>query len=364
MAFQRGPHVRDIFVGKDKIESGHLHYDTKESQSNFMVKTKNKNKQQNANNKPTKLGQYKPRILSDSDEINVPVPKHSPVRTGNQILDKPRPYIVGDKNTPIVLHPIGADDDISDNGDVNSNQETNPLQTSNPMFDKVTELGKIQTETEIIDGIVIPPPDYEEEVATMNFYEEIREKVDFTKPVHRNYGGEDFSKFLDDDDDEILEHGGLTWHSQRPPARNPLPSFDKKAKTEVKRKYQKRESKKTNKHFNTQKRNSLRNFSFADSKFADKGADRPSSGKKDKNNKEEMEFSVYGDADNFMNSNNKSYETFLHARHGDLPDLYHDNRQTDEDKEMHSPKQKDGNFWKKLTLRFKRQSSYDMSTVD
>ncbi|ESO82237.1 hypothetical protein LOTGIDRAFT_237071 [Lottia gigantea] len=342
MAFHRGPHVRELFVTKD---------DNKKDKKTKVKNTKNVKE-------PPKFYQYTPKILTEDPMVNVLIPREDPVTS----FTTSQPYIIGDKDVPIILHPISQEEDIpADYQEKDRPQRTR--ETSNPVFNK-QEAARVE-KSEMINGVVIPPPDYHDET----IYAEIHERVDLSKPLHRHYGGEDFSKFLDEDDDS--NHGGLTWRSEKPQPRSSIPAFEKKSKTEIKRpsRYQKRESKvkslfgTSKSKTNTAKRHSqIRDFSFADSKTIVKDSEHVNLSRKISSS------SDGGDVDNFINPLGKeqSYESFLEARHG-YSDFSGDSAPIHGGGEYYdgppSPLQKENNFWKRLTWRFrhKNNNSYYMA---
>lgn len=123
----------------------------------------------------------------------------------------------------------------------------------------------------------IPPPDYEDEEVTIDFDEEAEEFLDPNKKfrntnAYRELEGDDFGKYLDEDDYEFdvpRRPRPPSMSSKSRPAPSPLkPKYNKqheniksnKKAGKAKKRQEKREA-------NLMKRNTIRDFTFSDSKI-------------------------------------------------------------------------------------------------
>nr|KAG5711793.1 hypothetical protein BaRGS_023557 [Batillaria attramentaria] len=238
---------------------GAFEYEQKESKGNYDIKKKRR-----APPPPTGLGQYKPKILSDDSLGNVPANRNSEESTSTAPTRPPRrssgsqhqngnagnsgqvrALVMGDKDTPMVLHPSGddamevdADDDESLllRSDVVAVHEGG-TETDNPLFNMRQDSIEEAEQTQEPEGVFIPAPDYDEEEKTIELTDEPEEDFDPSprrgKKVYKEYAGEDFSQYLSDDEtDPRVE-------LRRPP-RRPMHIMERKSKTEAKRPHYKK----------------------------------------------------------------------------------------------------------------------------
>ena len=235
------------------------------------------------------------------------------------------------------------------------------------------------------EEVFIPDPDYEEEEQTMNFYED-EEETDFgsergeenklqrqrrAQPVLKTYVGEDLSHFLSEDEEDVVNGDKLPSQPvnskpskpQKQPKTRPVsgsvkdhskkdsrPKIDNNRTlfNQPKSVSKKRGSKKDK----PQQFNSVRSFSYADSKYGTQGRAA---------GRGLMSAGAADDSEMFLQSES-SYESFLRSRHGDaipFPDA--NDSGIDEDFVPSSSNKKDGPIWKKLTLRLKNRKSKDYS---
>ncbi|KAK7100832.1 uncharacterized protein [Littorina saxatilis] len=452
---RRGAHVRDLFVNQTapNLGMGSFESDQNGSRKSYDLGGSKKKKRAPAPPVSAGLGQYKPRILSDESVTNVPSnlsvdnpvrpPRPSKNKVDNPLnnfantshnSDVSRPIIMGDKDTPLVLHPTPDPDDLdfnvidislsSDGAPLTLNSEGMPgrgqdgLGTENPLFqmheeeqeaaidltvtadqaanekvfdfsgsaDEVTNgtetshlngifqfgADRDPTENEEPEGIFIPPPDYDEEEKTMVFDEEDLEAGTSSSPrrgqkVFKEYYGEDYAQYLSDE--ETGPHKAATVRPRRLHHNNVV---DRKTKTEAKRPhYKKRESiagkGKKDKSFTGS--NSLRNFSFADSKFG------TITGSKKRQHSIPSVSEETDEAELFV-STGESYEQFLRMKNGE--DLTNESTGPTYGFQgggflaghplgmpsdvTRTPKEIErDNVWKKLTQRFRNRRSVDLS---
>ena len=411
---QRGLHVRELFVQNGPGSGApSFQYAQKESRSSYDIKSKKKNR---APPPPVGLGQYKPRILSGDSSVNV-LNDHvtSPVRpprpskgrgsasTANnnnnndddgKDVDRTRPFIMGDKDTPMMLHPSDdvrdVDlylDDLALTSTGMPGHAGRQLGTDNPLFrleeeeeekekeeegssDALTPNGLPHmtngAESEETDGVYIPAPDYDEEEKTMVFPDEPDEQESNSpqrgKKVYKEYYGEDFAQYLSD------EENGQGEVMRRPRRRGAAGHHaERKSKTEAKRPmYKKRDSlpSKGKKDRGFSGTHSLRDFSFADSKFGTLTREK-------KRHSLPAVADDTADAELFVNTGD-SYEHFLRSKNGEelgdvltdvpygqgragflpnAPPMYAGTAPTKD------------SLWKKLTWKFKKQArrSFDLS---
>ncbi|XP_076462368.1 uncharacterized protein LOC143294776 [Babylonia areolata] len=430
----RGPHVRELFVktGPAVAAVGPFEGDQSESRTSYDLGGKRK-RVGAPTPQPVGLGQYKPRILADNTDANIPLhhghpddprqPSNSRApdsgadrsagthQEGSHSHSHSRPFMVGDKDTPLVLHSpsdtYGLERDVRALTVSPSREgEGMVIGTSNPLFDlqetptangdvsvsggkvrhyekrkdkkgekqrehreqhrelqhreQFRELqhreqqGELQHREQFRElqhreqhrepeGVYIPAPDYDEEEKTMIFSDEPDDDELSSemsgKKIYREYYGEDFSQYLSDDEnglDDILHRHSRSSHM-----------VDRKSKTEVKRNhYKKRDSLagKDKKDKGFQGSSSLRNFSYADSKFGTLTAShrRPSVNSLSEKTEE---------AELFVNTGS-SYEHFLCSKNGEgpveagVPHMPHT---------FTRPAHKKDTLWKKLTWKFKKQ---------
>lgn len=203
------------------------------------------------------------------------------------------------------------------------------------------------------DGVYIPAPDYEEEEMMMAIPEEPEEdypgKQQRPTKVFKEYAGEDFGQYLSDDEngyEEILRR-----------ASRPNLQMDNRSKTEVKRPQNKKreplpmKNKKDKSGFS-----SLRNFSYADSKFG-----TITGQKKNPNHASRPEGSK--EAEMFVNTGD-SYEQFLYSKNGEDPRQVGMDHSSGHSASSGYPGQAHSrdSVWKKFTWKMKKQvNSFDLT---
>lgn len=397
---QRGANVRELFAKNGPAtEVGSFEYKQKESRSSYDIKSKKKNR---APPPPSGLGQYKPKILSGDINVNVavnhdaspvrpprpskaraPVPTATTNINNNNVVGT-RPFIIGDKDTPMTLqssddtHNLDpyVDDLALTSEDMTGHEQD--LGTDNPLFhlqeeedeDAPMPNGVVHMNgaerragTGEADGVYIPPPDYDEEEKTMVFPDEPDEDGSGSprhgKKVYKEYHGEDFAQYLTDEENG---HGEVTTRSKRASHH-----VDRKSKTEAKRPlYKKREllpiKSKKDKGFSGS--HSLRDFSFADSKFGTLTREK-------KRHSLPSASGESGEAELFVNTGD-SYEHFLRSKNGEeLADVFTDTSYgqggagfSNIPPRYAGPAHNKDTLWKRLTWKFRKQArrSFDLST--
>ncbi|XP_060597354.1 uncharacterized protein LOC132751222 [Ruditapes philippinarum] len=227
----------------------------------------------------------------------------------------------------------------------------------------------------------IPPPDYEDEEMTMEFEDDYEPMVDYERnnaKVYRELEGDDFGKYIQEDDYEFdapnrpLRHppppgsqGGHFMQNRPRHVQKPLKSnknIDKKM-TKSKKKHAPSEP--------NMKRNTIRDFTFSDSKigWGDRTTKSTSAkGRYIKHNKDRMRID---NAETFGQKDTKgSYEEFLRVKNGiplESPNSSDSGVDTGEERHhmnmyQHSqPKQmRNGKYenkqsmWQRLTWRFRK----------
>ena len=235
------------------------------------------------------------------------------------------------------------------------------------------------------EGVFIPAPDYDEEEKTMVLEEE---EGDFDmnfdprrkRDVYREYQGEDFAQYLSDEDNGADFTQTYTSRPRRPP---PQPfkhhTTERKPKGENKRLFKKRDAGVANtKHKKSPDKSisgsqSLRNFSYADSKFGTING---------RNKRHSLPRSLSQEAEeaDLFAETGSSYEQFLSHRNGDV------NMSMDNDRPVSMlvddrpfgeaalglperppsyarQSSKKDTLWKKLTWRFKQpKHSFDLTS--
>ena len=412
---------------------GSFNQQQQESRSSYDMGGSKKKKR--APPPPAGLGQYKPKILSDHSAVNVPVnrpatngaadapvrpPRRGDVTQDNTGVDSSsnngdsngggsnKAFIIGDKDTPMVIHPAGSRDSnrldlhvgkLSLTPDELPGQEGS-LGTSNPLFhlhhsaqhnggtsppssgrDKPSTGDDPEAENDEPNGVYIPEPDYDEEEKTMVFPDDDEDDyppgLQPEKKVYKEYYGEDFSQYLSDEESGVdVSPRYRPKRGSRTGSGSHSGGADRKSRTEGKRSlYRKRgdslPSSKSKKDKAVSGSNSLRTFSFADSKF---GTLRGSSGKR--HSVPSLSEDTGEEAERFV-TNGSSYERFLRSRNGEeLGDVFYDDSQGvgegsgagfvpgEVPSRYLRPSDKKDNLWKKLTWKFKRQArkSLDLST--
>ncbi|KAL8577773.1 hypothetical protein ACOMHN_001642 [Nucella lapillus] len=386
---QRGPHVRDLFVQPGpSVGVAHLEADNQESRANYALGSK---KKRPAPPPPAGLGHYKPKILSGTNDSNITISqataapadaRHTANGRGPESKPTPlssnnnnRPFIIGDKDTPLVLH-AASDDHYSAERDIcdqkvsaTSEADGAFMGTSNPLFDAQSPKVNLANghaarddqreerkgrENGEPDRVFIPRPDYDEDEKIMVFSDEPDDDDDLLseqpgKKVYKEYDGEDFAQYLSDE--EIGTDNAPTWHKRSSHAP------DWKSKTEAKRTlYKKREPStlpgKTNgkKDKSFPGPGSVRNFSYADSKYGTLNGGS-SSKRASVHSLSELDT---GEAELFVNTGS-SYEHFLCSKNGEeLPPVLSEVPQVPF--RYTRPAHKKDTLWKKLTWRFKNHA--------
>ena len=226
----------------------------------------------------------------------------------------------------------------------------------------------------------IPPPDYEDEEMTMDFEDDYEPIADYERSngrVYRELEGDDFGKYMQEDDYEFDApnrplrrpppggHGGhflqnRPRHIQKPTKSNK--NIDKKI-TKSKKKHAPSEQ--------SMKRNTIRDFTFSDSKigWGDRTVKSTSAkGRYIKHNKDRMRIDK---AETFGQKDNKgTYEEFLRVKNGiplESPNSSDSGVDTGEERhhmnmyQRSQPKQmRNGKYehkqtmWQRLTWRFRK----------
>lgn len=221
----------------------------------------------------------------------------------------------------------------------------------------------------------IPPPDYDDEEVTMTFGDEERDQFeqDYQQSrVYREFEGEDFARYLQDDE-------GYEFDSRPPPLRQMKgrpaprpPTYDNRFHN----KKGDKPKKKSKRNETDMKRNTIRDFSFSDSKIGWGDRTVKSTSAKGRYIKREKERTRI-DTSIPQKTDPGSYEEFLRVRNG-LGPLESPNSsdsgveveiKNHENMYYHSqPKQmrngkydKKRSVWQKLTWRFRK--SLDMSQI-
>lgn len=400
--------MRDLFGQNGPGTS--FQYDHKESKASYNISPKKKNR---APPPPSGLSQYRPKILTtDSHAPGIVAIHHEggqlltspsgnnevaslPVRpprlgkgqssadsTANGGVNSSSPFIIGDKDVPMVLH--APDEDLSGDQerDIGDRQRLTSVDgmpgyesqgTENPLFrmqdgeeeeermdtgegsrasdsydvagdwDRVYQNGDIHHPAKISDhrdklnGVYIPDPDYDEDEKTLVLEDEDGDldlhlnPEDRGQKVYKEYHGEDFAQYLSDEDAprDMLQTLKRPSHSR---SHNHL--ADRKSKTEAQRPhFKKRDSvfsqggagKGKNRERNSiSGSHSLRDFSFNDSKFGT--VTGGNNHKRHSLSLTSSHDSASEEAEIFVETGN-SYEQFLRHRNGQVPaDGVGDNR--------------------------------------
>lgn len=164
------------------------------------------------------------------------------------------------------------------------------------------------------EEIYIPEPDYDEDEVTLSFKNEDFGNTDSQEnspgQLFKNYEGEDFGKYLSDEED-IVDTNGYTWRKNI--QYQTIKPTSQKANTEIKRNRPKTPKtaqamfKSAPKIKGNIIRHNLRDFSYADTKISVK----PANGKTESRYQKKQE--KFTDDDDFMRTKN-SYEKFLSTR--------------------------------------------------
>ena len=182
---------------------------------------------------------------------------------------------------------------------------------------------------------IIFSEDEEDSVPSKETKEEARLRRQRADLPMKQYHGEDFSHFLtDDEDDFFLDDDAPSVVST--PAKMMMTQKEVKPATVSQKssifKGSKKQSKKENKS------NSVRSFSYADSKYA-------------------TQSKASGQKMNMAELGGDSYESFLRSRHGGDAIPLQDVEDSGIDENSFSGAKKDGKLWKKLTVRLKNKKS-------
>ncbi|XP_013071711.2 uncharacterized protein LOC106058759 [Biomphalaria glabrata] len=432
----KGPKIHEIFSNAGKNIA--FTYENQETKQQIQL-----SKKKNAVSGPgmKKFGGYKPKILSgqndflslqnDTPNVSLGLSGNSVSRT-NQTLTKPKPWVIGDKNVPMVLAPLSSEED-NDSVDVNGNNHDNghindapndfghlyndqmrdvenSMRTQNIHSDTSTLISYSSDHDQGVDNpaaslmsivdtlnageapekpphingkhhhptvdlshsnsvdvhvseeVFIPAPDYDEEERTLDFTSEDTDDPDSpeggqrnpkARPLSKVYDGEDFSQYLSDDDDNNVE---LRQKSNKNTLTRKSTSEAAKPKLNQKHLMFKQNTLGKNKRHSSGSVpgfNSVRHFSYADSKFGTKG----------RNTSKSMAFTELTDeGDVFLSANSQqgSYESFLRSRNGDvIPHRETSDSGLDmvEDGHLAHQRNKGDTLWKKMTYRFKHKSS-------
>lgn len=236
--------------------------------------------------------------------------------------------------------------------------------------------------TEIKRNVIPEPaPDYDDEEVTINFDEQTDElvlqyrssKSSKPKPVYRDIDGEDFGKYLEEDEYEFDNQRFLSGPLHAQPRKEGR--YQKGPKPNA------QQSKKQKQINNINKRNTIRDFSFSDSKIGWGDRTVKSTSAKGRNIKREKERNRV-DMQSHFNSRPGpgSYSEFLSIKNG-IPlespnssdsgvEMDDNGRPKSEIFYHHQPKHIRGggkyehkpSMWQRLTWRFKR--SVDLTPVD
>lgn len=393
---------------------------------NYQPKILSESKSPTANS----LFQQKPQE-NNNEHIFVNAIVRAPVEVKN---NTPNPYIVGDKGVPLRNDSQTADsfvipkpippprryrssvkivaqsedlrrnnplydrsvsqrpDKVSFNLDVSLNNcDTGMLSgIGNPVFrsretkdssdgtvqNKVIKSTQVVNENHIKDYPYIPPPDYFEEEVTVDFADESNAVIQQTRNsvIYTEYEGEDFGKYLEDDQLEKLydvqsqghkhyetrHFSGATYHGRN---RKRTGNHDKMSKQTDSRKI----------------KNTIRNFTFLDSKIG-WGGDKTvnSTSAKGRYMKRERDRKRIDTSGQFSSERGPgSYEDFLRVKNGislESPnssdsgvDISDDSQQMDmylksRPKQVRNGQQADRkpSIWRRLTWRFRK--SVNIST--
>ncbi|XP_059155199.1 uncharacterized protein LOC131940548 [Physella acuta] len=401
MKMSKVPRAHEIFHNPALGKTSVFQYNEQESMQKLKLNSK---KSATPVSGMKKFGGYKPKILGGQSDFlalqqDTERTNESSVVSRDTSPTKPRPWVVGDKNVPMVLGTLEDDDDyVDENGNnpemyLNGFGRVNDLRDTDDVkdIDDVKDLddhARSETSTLVSQhsddlrhglanaayvsssvsdigstdhlpagdlpaddrpepsGVFIPAPDYDEEERTLDFNSEDtdegedhqRANPQRTKPVMKVYDGEDLSRYLSDDDDEVdsevqLRHNGKSHKGTV----NPKHTLFKQSQSK---------SKKT--RGGTQGHGSVRSFSYADSKFGTKG----------KASSKSLVADAPDDSQRFLtaNTHQSSYESFLRSRNGDvLPSTELNDSGVDMGEEF--GQHKDGTLWKKMTVRLKNRLS-------
>lgn len=228
----------------------------------------------------------------------------------------------------------------------------------------------------------IPPPDYEDEEVTIDFDEEVEEFLEMRRNntnnarVFNELEGEDFGKYLEDD----YEFDVPARRAPRPPNQSQFGKVRQAPKPPKQQKYNKhpdnkkaaKQKKKQEKRETSMKRNTIRDFTFSDSKIGWGDRTVKSTSAKGRYIKREKDRKRIDNGGQFVqNGEPGSYEEFLRAKNG-IPlespnssdsgvEMGEDSRTMEEMYMKNQPRQmREGSkydkptVWQRLTWRFKK----------
>ncbi|XP_067679099.1 uncharacterized protein [Haliotis asinina] len=358
MAMNRGPHVRELFIGQST--SG-FEYEGKEGKKKYNLNGKGKG------GGFSQLGAYKPKILSSDESGNVPIDKSANPEHGDRdkVGKVNKAFIIGDKDIPMTIEPSENIYSEIQEPFIASSSESGNQFSSNPVFnDSSTSAtlhhGNVYREqrsqsrqsvpVERIGGVDVPAPDYEEEEMTLDFEGDDRVHDKRRDSIYKEFPGEDFSRYLSDDEEDYeFDRPVYTVRSKPPVSRRVLQKKDSKSRTEAWRGDKpKRDSSKSLFKQNAKNtgKTTLRYYSVNDTKLGiglDGAARKPQ--------KKSIRDGVPYES---------SYESFLQARNGgprwgSLESSSSDSgHETGDDFKRGAKGNNTGTFWKKLTIKFKK----------
>ncbi|XP_046338178.1 uncharacterized protein LOC124119636 [Haliotis rufescens] len=365
MAMNRGPHVRDLFIGQS---SAGFEYEGKEGKKKYNLNGKGKS------GGFSQLGAYKPKILSNDGIGNIaidnsPKPEHS---DRDKVGKVNKAFIIGDKDIPMTIEPseniyseiqetyTASSSDAGDqfrSNPIFNDSATSPTLHHGNVYREQRSQSRPSVPSERIGGMDIPAPDYEEEEMTLDFEGDDLAHAKRRSSIYKEFPGEDFSRYLSDDEEEYeFDRPIHTVRSKPPVSRKVLQKKESsKSRTEARRvEKPKRDSTKT--LFKQNAKNSgkttLRYYSVNDTKLGI-GVD----GTVRKQQKKSLRDGVPYES---------SYESFLQSRNGgprwgSLESASSDSgHETGDDiKRGVKGRDKNGTFWKKLTIKFK-QTGYNL----
>lgn len=381
--------VSQLFGGNSSfLKAGNFEYEQKETKTKYDLK-----KKKHVSPPAGGLGQYKPKILTLDSSGQVPAYKESEDKKAsnkgrapllpheatkengstsafgtfqtNNGINTSRPFVVGDKDTPMVLYDTPDFKEVAsglhnlsltseDGRQVPTSSSTPGIETRNPLFMTTTEKEKATSTENKQQDIFIPAPDYDEEEKTIDFTDDgdVTEQASPSrgKQVFKEYGGEDFAHYLFEEEAETV--------TMRP--KQVSIQTQRKSQTEAKRSYyKKRGSSSPSKRLSKKDKaasgslSSLRNFTYADSKFGTVAmAEKPRTSVRSLTDVE-VEAEVFVDT-------GSSYETFLRSINGEFvngaftsDELASVPKMSKPDHSEGSQKQGKDTLWKRLTWRLK-----------
>ncbi|KAH9515386.1 hypothetical protein Btru_014316 [Bulinus truncatus] len=434
---QTGPKVHEIFSNSALGKNNAFVFRNQEQKQQIQLSSKKKNNAGQVQGMK-KFGGYKPKILAgnndflaiqnEAQDVSRDLATEYESRT-NKTLTKPKPWIIGDKNVPMVLSNFSNEDDgdeIDVNGnthvgevsgdfghyyddhirDIEKSMKTHSIHSDtstlishssdheqgmdNPAASLMSSMDTLHTlasdshneasdEPARVNGFhgydstdsdspghkvsgdpFIPAPDYDEEERTLDFASEDTDDPDSPgdsqrnpkiRPLSKVYHGEDLSHYLTDEDEDRVE---LRQKSNKSTLSRKSSSETAKPKLAQKHSMFKQNPQGKNKRHSTGTNpgfSSVRNFSYADSKYGTKGRSK---------SKNSPFTELTDDADVFLtaNAHESSYESFLRSRSGEaypIPDCNDSGVDTGDDGSFTQQRGKNDTIWKKMTLRFKNK---------